>query len=55
VATQTQAGPRRIESREVEPVDLLGVAGAPVTKRLIPVGVAALVLFVLWRILRKRG
>ena len=46
------AGPRRVESAEAEPVDLLGVAGAPLTKRLIPIAVGAVVLFVLWRILR---
>jgi hypothetical protein len=47
-------GARRIESREVEPVDLFEVAGGSVTKRLVPVGIGALVLFVLWRILRGR-
>jgi carbon monoxide dehydrogenase subunit G len=46
-------GPRKIDSAEVEPVDLFGVAGAPVTKRLIPVGIGALVLFILWRMLRR--
>jgi uncharacterized protein len=48
-------GPRRIDSAEVEPVDLFGVAGAPVTKRLVPIGIGALVLFLLWRTLRRRG
>jgi carbon monoxide dehydrogenase subunit G len=47
-------GPRRIDSPEVEPVDLFGVAGAPVTKRLVPIAVGALVLFVLWRVLRRK-
>jgi hypothetical protein len=46
---------RRIDSPEADPVDLFGVAGAPVTKRLVPIGIAALVLFVLWRLLRGRG
>jgi uncharacterized protein len=46
---------RKIDSRPAEPVDLLGVAGAPVTKRIVPIGVALLVLFVLWRVLRSRG
>jgi carbon monoxide dehydrogenase subunit G len=45
---------RKIDSPEAEPVDLFGVAGAPVTKRLVPIGIAALVLFVLWRLLRRR-
>jgi hypothetical protein len=48
------SGPRRIDSAEVEPVDLFGVAGAPVTKRLLPLGIGALVLFILWRVLRNR-
>ena len=52
-AASAPAGPRRIESREVEPVDLFGVAGAPLTKRLVPIGICALVLFVLWRVLRR--
>jgi uncharacterized protein len=52
-APAVAAGPRKIESRDVEPVDLLDMAGAPVTKRLVPLGVAALVLFVLWRMLRR--
>jgi carbon monoxide dehydrogenase subunit G len=52
-AASAAEGPRRIESAEVEPVDLLGVAGAPVTRRLLPIGIAALVLFVLWRLLRR--
>jgi len=52
-AAQAGSGPRRIESREVEPVDLFEVAGAPVTKRLVPIGIGALVLFVLWRMLRR--
>jgi carbon monoxide dehydrogenase subunit G len=46
-------GPRRIESRPAEPVDLLATAGAPVTKRLVPIALGALALFVVWRILRR--
>jgi len=53
-AARLASGPRRIESREVEPVDLFGVAGAPVTKRLLPIGIGALVLWILWRMLRRR-
>jgi carbon monoxide dehydrogenase subunit G len=52
-ASATTPGPRRIEAPEAEPVDLFGVAGAPLTKRLIPIGIGALVLFVLWRALRR--
>ena len=47
-------GPRKIDSEVVEPVDLFEYAGAPVTKRLIPIGVGLLVLFILWRVLRAR-
>ena len=54
-ATPSTTGPRRIDSPEAEPVDLLGVAGAPVTKRLVPIGIGALVLFLLWRLLRGKS
>ncbi len=47
------SGPRKIDSKEVAPVDLFEVAGAPLTKRLLPVGIGALVLFVLWRLIRR--
>ena len=47
------AGPRRIDSPEAEPVDLFEMAGNSVGKRLVPAVIAALVLLVLWRILRK--
>ncbi len=47
------AGPRRIEQPEAQPVDLFEMAGDSIAKRLVPIGVAAVVLFVLWRILRK--
>ena len=57
-APQTTApaasGPRRIDSPEAEPVDLLNLTGAPLTKRLVPIGIGALVLFVLWRMVRRR-
>jgi uncharacterized protein len=49
------SAPRKIDSPEAEPVDLFGVAGAPAAKRLVPIGIAALVLFILWRLLRSRG
>jgi carbon monoxide dehydrogenase subunit G len=52
-ATAVAEGPRKIESRPAEPVDLLEVAGAPVGKRLVPVAIGAVVLFVLWRVLRR--
>jgi carbon monoxide dehydrogenase subunit G len=46
-------GPRRIESRPAEPVDLFGVAGGSVGKRLVPVLVGVVVGYVLWRLLRR--
>jgi carbon monoxide dehydrogenase subunit G len=48
-------GPRRIESAEVEPVDLLATAGAPVGRRLIPVAVGVIVAFFLFRRWRRHG
>ena len=51
---EAPAGARQIDSRPAEPVDLFQVAGAPVTKRLIPLGIGLVVLFVLWRLLRHR-
>ena len=50
--TPAPEGPRRIESRPAEPVDLLGTAGSPVVKRVGPI-VGALVV-VLW-LLRRRS
>ncbi len=50
-----QEGPRKIDAPEAQPVDLFEMAGDSVGKRLLPVGIAAVVLFVLWRILRSRG
>jgi len=47
-------GPRRIEGPEAEPVDLLDVAGDTVAKRLIPIALGALLVLVIWRILRGR-
>jgi carbon monoxide dehydrogenase subunit G len=54
-AAATDEGVRKVDSRPAEPVDLLGVAGAPVTKRLLPIAVGLLVLFLLWRVLRSRN
>jgi uncharacterized protein len=53
-ATTPAAGPRQVQARPAEPVDLLGTAGAPVLKRLAPVVVALLLLVVVLR-LRRRG
>ena len=43
---------RKIDAPEAEAVDLLGVAGTPVLKRLVPPVVILFVLIVLWRMLR---
>jgi carbon monoxide dehydrogenase subunit G len=48
-------GVRRIDSPEPQAVDLLDTAGAPVLKRLAPVLVAVVVLFLLRRKFRKRA
>jgi len=53
-SADTASGPRRIESREVEPIDLLDVAGDTAARRVVPVAVTLLVLFVLWRVFRSR-
>jgi uncharacterized protein len=46
-------GPRKIESAEAEPVDLLGAAGAPVLKRVLPVVAAGVLAFFVWRMLSR--
>lgn len=48
------SGPRQVVSRPAEPVDLLGTAGSPVIKRLIPAVIGALVAFLIGRKLRRR-
>jgi hypothetical protein len=53
--SSSATGPRRIESREAEPIDLLDMAGESAARRLVPLGIGALVLFVLWRLLRSRA
>ena len=49
---EAPSGPRRIEMPEAQPVDLLDTAGAPVLKRLAPV---LIVLVVLWLLRRRRA
>jgi carbon monoxide dehydrogenase subunit G len=48
------AGARTIDAAEAAPVDLLRTAGAPVLKRLIPVGAAVIVIVVVVLILLLR-
>jgi uncharacterized protein len=51
----TASGPRRIDSAEAEPIDLLEMAGGSAAGRLVPIAIAALVLLVAWRLLRHRS
>jgi carbon monoxide dehydrogenase subunit G len=44
---------RRIDSPEAEPVDLFEMAGDSVMKRLVPLGIGLVVLYVLWRLVRR--
>jgi len=54
-AEATASGVRVIESAPVEPIDLLDAAGAPLIKRLLPLIGGAVVLLLVWRVLRRRG
>jgi carbon monoxide dehydrogenase subunit G len=54
-AVTTPQGPRRVEGPEVEPVDLLATAGAPVGRRLVPVAIGAIVALLLFRRWRRRA
>ena len=51
-APATDAGVRRVAQPEAQPIALLDAAGAPLAKRLIPVGVVILVILAL--LLRRR-
>ena len=53
-APTVSSGPRQVISRPAEPVDLLGTAGSPVIKRLLPALAGALVAFIIGRRLRRR-
>ncbi len=52
-AAAVSSGPRQVVSRPAEPVDLLGAAGSPVIKRLVPALVGALLAFLIGRRLRR--
>jgi uncharacterized protein len=52
-STSPSTGPRLIASAEVEPIDLFDVAGGSAARRLVPAAVGLVVLFVLWRLLRR--
>ena len=47
------SGPRQVVSRPADPVDLLGTAGSPVIKRVLPAFFGALVAFLIGRRLRR--
>ena len=51
----TSTGPRKIDSKEAAPVDLLGSAGGPVAKRIAPIFGVLVVVFWLLRRRRKHG
>ena len=51
-AAPSSEGPRKIESKPAEPVDLLGTAGSPVVKRVGPV--VGLLVVVLWLLRRRK-
>jgi uncharacterized protein len=53
-ASAVSSGPRQVVSRPAEPVDLLGTAGSPVIKRLLPALAGALLAFLIGRRLRRR-
>lgn len=54
---EENGGARRVVAppeREVEPIDLLDMAGAPLAKRLVPAGLAALAFLLFWRRRRRK-
>ena len=48
------AGPRKIDSPEAEPVDLMQMAGNPLAKRVVPIVIVTVTVVVIWRIRRRR-
>jgi carbon monoxide dehydrogenase subunit G len=53
VVPNSSNGVRRIDSPEAEPVDLFDIAGDSVMKRILPVGIGLVVLFLVWRLIRR--
>jgi uncharacterized protein len=51
-ATESATGPRTIDSKPAEPIDLLGTSGSPVAKRVGPI--IGVVVVVLWLLRRRR-
>ena len=54
-SSAASSGPRRIESKEAEPLDLLAVAGGSTLKRLGPVAAAVALLIVILLLRRRSG
>ena len=52
-ASPASAGPRRVEHREVEPIDLIDTAGVSVVKRLAPLVIVVVLLVLLLRRRRR--
>jgi hypothetical protein len=52
-APTVSSGPRAVVSRPAEAVDLLGTAGSPILKRILPAFVGALAAFLIGRRLRR--
>ncbi len=50
----TDAGPRKIESKEAEPIDLMDAAGGSVGKRVVPILAGLVVVVALRSILKRR-
>jgi len=50
----TDAGPRKIESKEAEPIDLMDAAGGSVGKRVVPILAGIVVVVALRSILKRR-
>ena len=53
--TAAPTGPRRIDSPPAEPINIVDAAGMSVARRVVPIVVGAVVVFVLWRRLRRRA
>ncbi len=53
-SSPASSGPRTVTSKPVDPVDLLGTAGSPVIKRMLPALVGALLAFIVGRRIRRR-
>jgi carbon monoxide dehydrogenase subunit G len=51
---ESDAGPRKIESKEAEPIDLMDAAGGSVGKRLVPIVGGVVVLLVVRSLLKRR-